>query len=148
MTKFSILKGNDKLREQIKNFKVFADNKFFLLLTEDGIKGFLTYKENTGCAMIKDLEFDFSIEDSAKLFDALVRAAVLSLTESMRPYVVCETRDEVLQKEMLASVFSKLSCESSMQVQIAEAFGLHLEETYFVDGVKLFSAPCKGHEFA
>lgn len=147
MTKFSILKGTKELRERLLRLHAFENDDFFILITEEGVQGWVVYARRGAYGVIEDIEFDFSIDESDKLFDALLRAVTLSLTEKMCPYVVYEAHDEKMAEKMRNSIFGDGKHDEELKEKIAQKEGFEKEKMLFVDGVKLFSAPCQAHRF-
>lgn len=137
---FLIKKGDSKLREDVKKYKEFTNDDFYLLFTDEGIKGYATFDKRIGYLVINELKYE--LEDE-RIFDALLRAVAFWGVEHMYQYVIFNPKDNELKERMLKGIFRKYE-DNNLLKGIYEAEEIDTNKGIFVDSIWLFSQKCEG----
>ena len=136
---FFIKKGTEEFRELLsKKGLKFKDDNFYVLMTNNGVMGYVEFEINSGYINIRNIKVNI---DDDVMYDALLRAVAFYGTERMIQYVIYSGEDSVNRKKMLKSIFNEWENNKFVN-SIYEAENISKAKGIYVDGIKLFSGGC------
>ncbi len=136
---FFIKKGTEEFRNLLsKNGLKFKDDNFYVLMTNKGVMGYVTFEIMGGYITIRNIKVNI---DDDVMYDALLRAVAFYGTERMVQYVIYSGEDSLERKKMLKSIFNEWE-DNKLINSIYDAQNISKTKGIYVDGIKLFSGGC------